>query len=201
MIIYSMSYIFYIMICRDSHSYYIQIILQIIFETCRILLIANHVWRCNMAFTVIIVPVKMHKQERRSLCRGRAFTQAGSSTVSTWYRYAVYTFSRRSSHRPFPSPRLPRLAAPGPTTYFLASRWHPYHIFSSRFASCTSRISRPYRAVACGRMHKSQCCTSATECSTVSCNNVSVLILLYTRCIYDVMLLCYYYIFYGFLVF
>lgn len=138
----------------------------------------------------------MHRQGRRSLCRGRAFTQAGSPTVSTWYRYAVYTFSRRSSHRPFPSPRLPRLAAPGPTTYFLASRWHPIvsHIFIAFCIVHIARISHLYRAVARGRMHKSQCCTSATECSAVSCNNVPVLIPLCTRRIYAscVMLLLYF---------
>lgn len=100
----------------------------------------------------------------------------------------LYTHSR-SGH---PAGRFPRLVCPasppGPTTYFLASRWHPSHrVFSctscaSRFASCTSRL---YRAVARGRMHKSQCCASATECSAASCNNAPVPTpLMHTRRVY-----------------
>jgi len=99
----------------------IQIIIQIAFDIPPRSLIANRVWRCNMAFTVIIA--KMHKRGGEAswssgagLHRGRAFTQAGSSTVSARYRYAVYTFSKRSSRRSFPSPRLPRFAA---GAYFL----------------------------------------------------------------------------------
>lgn len=204
---------------RDAFTVIIRIILQIAFEARRVLLIANcRVWRCNVAFTVIIAAAKMHRQGRRSKLvlrvpvsvevvhlhrRGHPRSPRGTVTL-------VYTHSR-SGHPAGRFPRLVRPVSPAARPYHLFSRQPLASIASHRIFLCTScasrfasRASRPYRAVARRRMHKSQCCASATECSAASCNNVSVLTsLMHTRGVYTraVTLLRYYYIFCGFPVF
>lgn len=71
------------------------------------------------------------------LRRGRAFTQAGSSTVSAWIPlYRIHTFSKRSSHRPVSSRSvLLRL-------YFLATVSPVYKHILNCISSCALRGGR-----------------------------------------------------------
>lgn len=144
-----------------------------------ILPITGRVWRCNKAFMAIAI---VEDAQARKAEKGRAvILRTPSPSRSCIYTGGVIHSLRavplRCIYLYIPEAVIPPVGslapspplAAGPTTYFLASRWHPCRIASHIFVhiALTSCATRLYRAEGC-ISHK--CGASATEYFAVFCN-------------------------------